>query len=298
MRTSRNRRHGGRLQGWLILLPGLLLAVWGGWQVWRGSRAAEVEARRQTHAALELVREKVGALLRGAPPGWIAELLRVRVAEGALHSPLLYPEIPEPQPESAAQRLFAEGKFAEVYGEHRGELSASGLPLSVLAAEGMMRTATTPEQKLHWARMVREEALNDAPSPISQVALGNVVRHFEEQHLPCPDDLRDAGFEWEARGSLRRLLLTRAADLRRLERPVVFDTGEGWLIWRVADELHAWPAGTLRDSIARIIYNAQLRDIPRWLAFRVLTEDRFAIHPHEAVPRRTPEDAVTARTSD
>lgn len=296
MGSDRNRQTGFRPQGWLILLPGLLLAGWGGWQVWRGVVAAEVESRRQVHASLELVREKVAALLRGAPPGWRADLLRAGVADGAIQSPLLFPEIPEPQPESEAQRLFAAGKFAEVYGEHRGALSASGLPLSVLAAEGLMRTATTAEQKLHWARMVREEALNNAPSPISPVALGNVVRHFEEQRIACPEDLRWMGVEWDARGSLRQLLLTRAADLRRLEQPVVFDTGEGWLVWRTDNELRAWPAGALRDSMARLIDAAQLRDVPRWLAFRLLTEDRYAIHPHERAPKQTEPGAVTART--
>lgn len=296
MSSAREIQTNTRPKGWLILLPGILLAGWGGWQVWRGSLAAEVESRRQVHAALELVREKVTALLRGAPPGWRADLLRVRVADGELHSPLLFPEIPEPQPDSVAQRLFAAGKFAEVYGEHPGELSASGLPLSVLAAEGLMRTATTTEQKLHWARMVREEALNNAPSPISPVALGNVLRHFTEQRITCPEDLRWMGRAWDSRSSLRRLLATRAADLRRIERPVVFETGEGWLVWRAENELRVWPAGSLRDSIARLVYDAQLRDVPRWLGFRVLTEDRFALFPSEGAPKQTEPEAVTART--
>ena len=60
---SLGKVRGFRLQGMLVLLPGLLLAAWGTVNLCRDSTAAAADTRMQMHTATELVQSRLGELM-------------------------------------------------------------------------------------------------------------------------------------------------------------------------------------------------------------------------------------------
>lgn len=263
----------------MILLPGLVLALWGLVNMQRETASADAEVRMQLQGAAELLTSRLSGILVGAPDGWTPELMSVRIEQGVLSSPLLFPEIPEPQPENEAQRLFSAGEFSRVYGEHRGALSASGLPLAALAAEGMVRISTTPEQKQHWAGICAAEALNHHPSAVSGVVLGNAENHLRAAGLRPAETIDSWQSQWQERLTLRELLGRRAADLVLLRRIAVLDAPLGpWLVLPRDGALRIWPV----DGLQRVLGTAAgglHGEVPSWLGFRVSTTDGYNIFP-------------------